>query len=95
MTKEKKNELVKKLKAYAMDDKSKMDDVLIEIAQTIVDEITAMLNPLNTLLVPFYITVFELTAANLRAQYPAEAEIANDLKRVLTSTAIAIRNIGK
>lgn len=91
MTIEKQNELLKKLKAYVMDKGHTMDDVPREISQTIANEISIMLNPLSPPLVSFYIAAFEQTAAALRAQYPNEAEAANDLKHMITTTAIAVK----
>lgn len=91
MKMEKQNEFLEKLAGYAMDKGHTMDDVPREISQAIANEISIMLNPLASALVPFYITAFEQIAAALRAQYPNEAKAADDLKHMITTTAISVK----
>lgn len=95
MTVEKQNELLKKLTAFAMDSGNKMNNVPLEIMQEISSDVSAIVNPLQQALAPFFITAFEYMAEHMRAQLPREAVIADKLKEGFGCTAIFFKGSEK
>ena len=88
MTKERKEELVRKLVAYAAEQGNTLIDTPRKVLQEITDDINDHIAPFNKILLPFYITATEYISQSLRAHVPKEAEIADDLKSNLTCYGI-------
>lgn len=84
MTKERKEELVRKLVAYAAEQGNTLIDTPRKVLQEITDDINDHIAPFNKILLPFYITAMEHITQSLRAHFPKEAELADDLKSTFT-----------
>lgn len=59
-----------------------------KVLQEITNDINDHIAPFNKILLPFYITATEYISQSLRAHFPKEAEIADDLKSNLTCYGI-------
>ncbi len=64
---EKKKALIEKWARCVMTGGSEERNAPCEISQAIADDINAMLNPIPTILIPFYIAELETAATSLRA----------------------------
>lgn len=92
MTNERKEELVRKIVAYAAEQGNTLIDTPREVLQAVTDDIVENIGGLPSVLMPFYITALENMAQTLRANFQDEAEIADDLKSKLTCYCVGVRN---
>lgn len=88
MTNERKEELVRELFAFASEQGNTMHATPQKVLQEITNDINDHIAPFNKILLPFYITATEYISQSLRAHFPKEAEIADDLKSNLTCYGI-------
>lgn len=65
--------------AYAMEQGDALRDTPKNILQEMTDDISKNVMPLRKSLIPFYIAALECIAKSMRAHFPDEADIANDL----------------
>lgn len=92
MTKERKEELVRELVAFASKKENKSFSTPQKVLQEITNDISEIISPCPGVLMPFYIAAMEFMAQNLRAHFPMEDELANDLKDRLTCCGVVIPN---
>lgn len=83
MTEKKKKELERALAHYAMTEDFEADDTPQKILQEMVNDISKNVMPLRKSLIPFYIAALECIAKSMRAHFPDEADIANDLREAV------------
>lgn len=92
MTDERKEELVRELFAFASEKENKFSSTPRKVLQEITNDISEIINSCPGVLMPFYIAAMEFMAQSLRAHFPREAEIADDLKGTLTCYGVVIPN---
>lgn len=92
MTEERKEELVRELFAFASEQENKFSSTPRKVLQEITNDISETIGSCHRPLMPFYIVAMEFLAQSLRAQFPMEDELANDLKGRLTCYGVVIPN---
>lgn len=88
MTDERKEELVRELIAFASEQGNTLCATPQKVLQEITNDIAKTISPCSDMLMPFYIAALECVVQSLRVQFRENAEIADDLKRVLTCYSI-------
>lgn len=92
MQREKRNELIQKLSQESS--KPKQDtafkSVILEAVQTITNDLTEFVSPVDEILLPFYIMPMEQIAAAMRCSCPDAGDIADQMKQlfVVASTLL-------
>lgn len=92
MTDERKEELVRELIALASEQGNTICATPQKVLQEITNDISEIINSCPGVLMPFYIAAMEFMAQSLRAHFPREAEITDDLKGTLTCYGVVIPN---
>lgn len=92
MTNKRKEELVRELFAFASEQGNTLRATPQKVLQEITNDISEIINSCPGVLMPFYIAAMEFMAQSLRANFPREAEIADDLKGTLTCYGVVIPN---
>lgn len=83
MTNERKEELVRELFAFASEQGNTLRATPQKVLQEMTNDISKNVMPLRKSLIPFYIAALECIAKSMRAHFPDEADIANDLREAV------------
>lgn len=90
MTEKRKKELDREIVAFAQDAGNTLYDTPRKIMQEVANDINNHILPIHNSLTPFYIAALECIAQTLRAHFPKESALADDLKDELTCYGIVI-----